>query len=96
MNDNIINYTLYFYDKSEKSDKINIIYTTINCKLEGEYLIFNREGKLISKSFYKNGILHGIKTEYDISIYQNNTTIKAKKYEQIFENGIEISTNIIL
>ena len=74
---------------------VNIIYTTFNDILDGEYVIFDRKGKLVSKSFYKNGKLCGIKTDYNVFMYQNNDIVLVKKYEQFYENGIEISTNII-
>lgn len=90
--DNIIHHKLYFYDKPET---LNISYTTINGKLEGEYLLFNKEGKLMTKSFYKNGELSGIKTDYNIYMQVEQSLVKVKKYEQLYENGIEISTNII-
>jgi antitoxin component YwqK of YwqJK toxin-antitoxin module len=96
VNDNIIKHTLYFNDKSDKHVIINITYTIRNGLLDGEYLLFNKEGKLILKSFYKNGKLCGTKTDYNVFIYQNNEMVKVNKYEQFYENGVEISTNIIL
>ena len=58
--------------------------------------MFDKKEKLVSKSFYINGILHGIKTDYNVFMFVNNEIIKVKKYEQSYENGVEIATNIIL
>jgi antitoxin component YwqK of YwqJK toxin-antitoxin module len=73
----------------------NISYTTINGILEGEELLFDKSGKLMSKSFYVNGKLCGKKTDYNVFMYLNNKMIKVNKYEQFYENGILMSTNII-
>lgn len=58
--DSIIHYKIYFYDRP---DILNMSYTTINGMLEGEYLLFNKEGKLITKAFYRNDKLADVKTE---------------------------------
>ncbi len=91
--ENCIHNKLYFYDKP---NILNIQYSTINGIINGEYLVFDKKEKLISKSFYKNGILCGVKTDYNIFIFLNGEMVKVTKYEQIYENGVEISTNIIL
>jgi hypothetical protein len=90
---NIINYTLYFYNNPTL---INIKYSTFNGELDGEHLMFDRQGKLISKSFYKKGKLLGKKTDYNVFMCINGEIIKVKIYEQLYEDGVEISTNIIL
>jgi antitoxin component YwqK of YwqJK toxin-antitoxin module len=92
VNNNVINHTLYFYNNP---NIINITYRTINGILDGEYLLFDKHGKLISKAFYINGKLCGIKTDYNVCLYLNNEIIKVKKYEQVYENGVEMTTSII-
>lgn len=89
----IVNHKLYFIDKP---NIVNFTYSAVNGKLNGEHLMFDKKEKLISKSFYKNGVLDGIKTDYNVFMFVNNEIIKVKKYEQTYENGVEIATNVIL
>ncbi len=91
--DTTIHHKLYFCDKPTI---LNIQYSTVNGILDGEYLMFDKKEKLISKSFYQNGKLCGIKTDYNISMLIAGEMVKVKKYEQLYENGVEISTKIIL
>lgn len=90
---NIKHYKLYFYDNP---NIINITYSTMNSELDGEYVMFDKNGKISSKSFYKNGKLCGTKTDYNVFMFLNGEMVKVKKYEQLYEDGVQISTNIIL
>jgi hypothetical protein len=88
----IVNHKLYFYDCPSV---LNISYSTLNGVLHGNHLLFNKNGKLLSKKVYLNGELNGLTTDYNVFIVEFGELVKIKKYEQMYENGILLSTNII-
>lgn len=61
-----------------------------NGKLDGEYSMYNEQGQLMTKCYYKDGQLHGTKIDYNISIFEYDTLIKYPKYITKYENGIQI------
>jgi antitoxin component YwqK of YwqJK toxin-antitoxin module len=91
--DCVNHYRLYFH---ENPNKINITYTTRNGLLDGVYSEYDIQGRLICKIPYKNGKINGLKLVFNCQVYINNEFIKVKKYEELYETGIQISTNIII
>jgi len=83
-----------FIVKWTNSDIISSVYKTINNKLEGECLLFDRNGKLHTINVYKNGKLHGEQIYYNCYLYISNRSSYYLKRETVilYENGVEIKT----
>lgn len=73
-------------------NQINIKYTTVNGLIENDYLIYNRNGNLISKLHYKSDKLDGESIHYNILVRNSDEMIKIKKYICTYSNGIQLST----
>lgn len=75
----------------------NIHYTTINDVLDGDHFLYDKSGKLLSKSSYENGKLHGECIEYNVYVHgkghgHTNGLKRIKRYICMYENGILISS----
>lgn len=95
--DTIIEHIIYFPQFNNKpledQTKVNIKYTTINGLLDGHHLLYDRNGLLLSSSYYKRGKLDGETIHYNIFVKNTDGGTdefkKIKKYIQSFSNDFQ-------
>lgn len=86
-NNGIITNYISFYDNKQLKKELNYI----NGKIEGNVIEYNKDGKIIEKKHYSNGVLNGEATStnpqgYIKQSYYKNGVLNGQ-YQELFANG---------
>jgi hypothetical protein len=83
-------------NNNTKSSIINIKYTTVNGLLDGYHLLYDRNGKLLSKSHYRQGELDGEQIHYDSFLRSTEGFEKYYKSVTLYSNGICVGNELLI